>query len=120
MRLSQGTCFHCGRQLSEVGDNPDECGCNYCSILSNILKETPVETKTSKMDASVLLLFVFIVACIAMAIFVYNWRDEAFYALGAVKERIQSNIYSCLCDHSTAIRLLMSGYSVLLTSIRHV
>ncbi|KAK8814632.1 hypothetical protein WA556_006671, partial [Blastocystis sp. ATCC 50177/Nand II] len=89
LMMSQGTCFHCGRKLSEMGSNPDDCGCSYCSILRNILKDTPVEVKKSTVDVSVLLLFVFIVLSIALAIFVYNWRDEAFYVLSDVKERIK-------------------------------
>lgn len=94
--MSQGTCFHCGRKLSEMGSNPDDCGCSYCSILRNILKDTPVEVKKSTVDVSVLLLFVFIVLSIALAIFVYNWRDEAFYVLNDVKERIKLIFCTCL------------------------
>ena len=40
--MSQGTCFHCGRKLSEMGSNPDDCGCSYCSILRNILEQDSV------------------------------------------------------------------------------
>ena len=94
--MSQVTCFHCGRKLSEIGSNPEDCGCSYCSILSNILKDAPVETKESSIDGSVLLLFVFIVLSIALAIFVYNWRDEAFYMLDDVKKRINLIFYTCL------------------------
>ena len=94
--MSQGTCFHCDRKLSEIGSNPMDCGCSYCSSLSTILKDAPVETKESSIGSSILLLFVFIVLSIALTIFVYKWSDEAFYLLDDVKERICLTFYACL------------------------
>ena len=37
--MSGGKCFHCGRELCDCVNEDSDLGCNYCSILKNLMKE---------------------------------------------------------------------------------
>lgn len=91
MRMNGGKCFHCGRDLSECLDNEGDSGCNYCSILNNLMKEEPSVVVNSKPDPFAFVLFFFISVTILLAIFVYNWRDEALIVLQSVKDKFTSS-----------------------------
>lgn len=77
--------------MSECLDSEGDSGCNYCSILNNLIKEEAPIAVNSKPDPFAFVLFFFISVTILLAIFVYNWRDEALIVLQSLKEKITSS-----------------------------
>lgn len=92
--MTDNTCFHCGRKLSECSTDQDEPGCNYCGILRNLLHEhfEFAEGKPSIIDGTVVFLIVFILLSIAFAIIIYNWRNDTLSLALDVKEKVGSYI----------------------------
>lgn len=97
MSLTNNTCFHCGRHLSDCSEDGEEPGCNYCSILYSLLRETAVEKKHPRIDGTVLVLFVFILLSIALAIVAYNWRSDAVQLAYHLKQKVTELISGVCC-----------------------
>ena len=90
--MSGGKCFHCGRELCDCVNEDSDLGCNYCSILKNLMKEEKPAAVNSKPDPFVFVLFFLISVTILLAIFAYNWRDEALAILQLIKGKISSSV----------------------------
>lgn len=89
--MTDTTCFHCGRPLSESPNNKEETGCNYCSILTHLLCKNQINIQAVS-DDSMLFLIVFVLLSIALAIVVYNWRDDTVSLALGIKEKVSSYI----------------------------
>lgn len=93
--MTDNTCFHCGRHLSECSDDNDEAGCNYCSILTNLLHETQPQSqdKSSALDITMIVVSIVILLFIALAIIAYNWRSETMTVAYDMKQKVGSYLY---------------------------